>query len=250
MRLKIDVDTKAINTAFRLFPKELKANTARMLNDMAFAAREAAVEIIGRHYEIRSPYFVQSRFKVKKASKSDPPDKQVAIWGSEEFRGFSGWAEKVGEAPKTGRARRAIGINARGGSMKGIVNKKLRLNRPNIRRSTDFPGDAHRQTQGAINAAYREHGIGATVILGGDHWMSGLYEITREPHKGMNNEQMGPDVEMVQLFDRDIAENRFDWREETMQEVQKTFTPDYLMANYISRAFLGQMPVEYKKGGK
>ncbi|MDR1287792.1 MAG: hypothetical protein LBK08_09315 [Treponema sp.] len=67
------------------------------------------------------------------------------------------------------------------------------------------------------NAVYRKHGIGATVILRDGGWLPGLYEVTKGPY---------------------------------MQEVQKTFTPDYFMTNYISRAFMGLMPVEHKKSGK
>jgi hypothetical protein len=240
MELKIDIDLKAINTAFKLFPKELKAATARMLNDMAFACREAAFSVIGRHYEVRKRNFVQSRFRVVKANKSDPPSKQVAWWGSIANDRFTGWAEEVGEGAKTGRARRVIGAEARDGSMGGIAKKKYRLNQPKILNRADFPGYARRQTQGAINAAYKQHGIGATVILRDGGWLPGLYEVTKAPYMD-GDQQMGPEVRITQLFDQYIAENRFDWREETMNLVKPWFSPERLFQDYIAPLFTGKL---------
>jgi hypothetical protein len=234
MELKIDVDTKAIDTAFRLFPKSAGKAFARLVNDMAFSFKDVAPVILAKHFTIRNPGFVSSSIRVEKAKPGKNP---VATVGSIERPGFTGWAEQAGETPKTGRAKRSIGLNARGGNMRGTAKKKSRLKRGlPLADSASMPLTGIMAVQAAIHRAVREQGAGARVIIReGGGFPEGLYEVT---DKGGNG--IPPEVRILQKFGENIVTEQVNWPEETIGRIAPWYSPERIFQDYIAPLFTGE----------
>jgi hypothetical protein len=233
------IDLSAVKQ-FETFFKETCKAFRRLLNDEAFEFKAAAPGVIDKHMEVRNKGFVSRSFLVEKVKPAASPDQMVAVAGSVGKKptsargGFSGWVEQEGgpsPAFMNKRPRRSIGKNARGGSMSGLPRKRARLSGEIIDVDELFgptmPTEESR-AQAAINMTAAEQGKGGRVILRGGGFTPGLYGIV---HAGEFNK-----VEILQEFGKDINVKRVPWAEETIEEVEKKFTPYYIFANYIAKA--------------
>jgi hypothetical protein len=238
MELKIGVDTKAVETAFRLFPKSAAKAFARIVNDMAFAFKDAAPGILGKHFTIRNPGYVSQAFRVEKAKPGKNPVATVGpIVNEKKYKNFTGWAEALGEPPRLKRAKRSIGLNARGGNMKGKPKPGATLDpkRPLVD-SRDMPLSGSQAVQAAIQKAVREQGIGARVIIReGAGFPPGLYEVTDKGGDGL-----APEVQILQKFGETIVTEKVNWPDETMARIAPWFSPERIFQDYIAPLFTGK----------
>jgi hypothetical protein len=256
--VKVDMDTRAFDAAMRLFPKEARKAAEKLLNDEAFEFKAAAPKIIDKHMVVRNPGFVSRAFRVEKVKPGQSLDRMEAVSGSvakepgTKGGGFSGWAEQEGEPSPSfmnKRHLRSIGKNARGGSMSGLPPKKARLtgtiiDMDDLERGPTMPTDAS-TAQAAIAIAAANQGKGGRVILRGGGFTPGLYGIThienRKKKKGATEGKGKAHkfirVDILQEFDKEISVKRVPWAEETVGEVRKKFTPDYITEHYLFPLF-------------
>jgi hypothetical protein len=238
MELKINIDLKGVNTAFRLFPKSAAKSFARLVNDMAFSFKDAAPGILGKHFTIRNPAYVSQAFRVEKAKPGKNPVATVGpIVNEKKYKNFTGWAEALGEPPKLKRAKRSIGLNARGGNMRGRPKPGATLDpKKPLADSRTIPLSGSQAVQAAIQRAFGEQGIGARVIIReGGGFPEGLYEVT---DKG--GDDLAPEVQILQKFGETIVTEQVNWPEETMARIAPWYSPERIFQDYIAPLFTGK----------
>jgi hypothetical protein len=277
MEVKAKVDDRVLRALMKAFPKEIKKYGQRLVNDMAFEFKAVAPTIIDKHMEVRNKGLVSRAFRVEKAKPAGSPDKieasagSIAIEPTASHGGFSGWAEQEGEpSPAFMKQRpvRSIGKNARGGSMGGLPQKRARLSGDVIDMDDLFgptvPTEASR-AQLAIWLAAKTAGTKGRVILRGGTgtgggksggpgkgFRPGLYGITHVPKEGQYRKKIKKEgdkalpatfirVDILQEFDKSIETKRIPWVEETVEEVQKKFTEEYIASRYLAPAILASM---------
>lgn len=216
--------------------KEFRDFAAQGLNDMAFAYRETAPQVLAEKRKIRDPRFVQSRFRVEKVAQSRIAEMK-AVAGSTFSDRFSGWVEDYGEKPANGnkRAERGIGKPGRGGDMANKASRASRL-AANLPSPKDFPGKSWAQRiQAEIASIAKDPGKapgGAFILYGGGKWAAGVYRIDaraarfvkasarKKSRGGLASAVLRyAPVKMVQKFGIRDKHGRYDWSGETVKKL-------------------------------
>ena len=274
-------------TAQKMFPKEARHYSSRLLGDMAWEWKAEAIKAIGSMYTIRNKRFVESKaFTVKRPNASTPIEQQEAIAASLRLEGgkyglFTGWEEEIDGKPremrgKSGGAREIWSPAREDGSVYGLALGKYKLggsgdgyNSESLPDSSQY-GLTARQFLAMLHKSLEEPRILSTRI---EEKLSSAY-ITKKgvyktrykkvkvhtyskpskPLLGKNKKfimedgdkrprglyaLIGGKVRALQKFHEKPAQNnhgKFDWRSEALGEVQKKFTPQYILENYITPA--------------
>lgn len=169
-------DLNRLHKFFKNSPGKFNWAVATMLNNFAFGTRSASMQIIHDEMLVRSPSFVASSLQVEKTRGSIPMAAQKTKMGSVRRPRFSGWVEQeLGTATKR---TRTIQLEARGGSKKGKVKAKARMqNTGRFRTPDDYPGSsAHGRAVTMLNILGRQGHKEPFVIKGHRRLKTGLYK--------------------------------------------------------------------------
>jgi hypothetical protein len=243
----------ALEHLFKIAPAETKKATANFLNDQAFTYRELAPKVLSERYIIRNKAFVQSMFRVEKASPTGSPDAQKAKAGSIKSNRFTGWIEEVtGQAPER---KRLVGDNARSGDRQVKASQSNRLMAGmDLPKPSDFDDIPERMRIPAMisilarNPDYTADSHGMFLIKGGK-WIPGIYRFQRgQTAKWVKSKSRGirlkdkrdratyerPKVTRVQTLGQTPTPRKFDWPKITTDRLRVWFRPDDVWAHYFN----------------
>jgi hypothetical protein len=247
-----------LQNALAAYPRQLKAMMYKLMTDMAVEFKRQAPGVIARHETVRQPAFVRSAMIFERAQSTSGPGIEgiqasagsVAPGSSSKYgESFTGWVEQIDPSIKAKRER-VIGPASRGGSMGGTVKRSMRLDPsktiPNARNFTGpsvKPGKRNVQFMASLwKKRYR-----GVFILEKENYDAGLYIFSDKTDK---EKQWFPKPIRLQKFGAEIKGPVFDWREETIELVRKTFTTQKIFDNYVAVALNKARGMAKGQGGK
>jgi hypothetical protein len=248
LEFKMDLSEveKMLKAFVKTYPVEMQRTKNKLLNDMAFAFKEIAPEVIAQLKTVRNEAFVKKQIQVEKAAGNKPEARagSVAIEQSSSQGAFSGWSEDYGEKPKGRRVFRSIGKNARGGSMQSKAKPKAWLKKGySIIHTDDIQGTSYgpNRLMAAIAYTAKTAGVGGQLIVsrdmvnkdGGKGLPAELWII-----RSMKGYKGRPKLKLMQRWSgEEITHERDDWVGETLARMKTWYPPEDMFERYMAPIF-------------
>jgi hypothetical protein len=200
-------------------PKMLQQAEAMTLNNAAFLFKERAAAAIIENFTSRKPQFVNSSFRVTKATVQN----LEAAAGSVALNSSTGFVEMLTGADNR---RRLPTMFARGNNTAAIIPKKNRLSP-----DQDFPEITDSVPMALSMLA--KTGAKGFIIREGEGWSPGLYQFTapKKTGRGSTMKERLP-VKQVQRFGKpQKAPRKFDWITAALSAVTEGFIAEAYRKN-------------------
>ena len=237
MNVKIDDrDLKKYIKALEEAGPKAKGIISGILNSHAFKTREYDIQNISQSMVIRDTKFMTSSLRVEKASKTSSINSMIAIAGSINRKGFSGWEEQ--QTGKRPTKRRGYTPGARDFNYKSKTVGKARL-KPNQKftRYTDFnfPNiKSEKQKIGLFLKIMMDRKNKTGTMMQGKSFILPKY---KGFEYGLYNYQNFKFVK-YQEFDRANRPVKLNqWRTRSLQDLYKKNDIDKLWTNGLRRIF-------------
>jgi hypothetical protein len=211
-------------------PDKFAAAQGMWVNRAAIKTRENILDYMHKHMIIRSPSFLKSRIKYRKAQRGRASVNRVAIVGSTKANRHTGWAEQEGLAED--KREKVLTLASRGGNRQKRVKPSLRM-KPGISRPkpTDYPGRTKRQRANSmLQIIGRTRSRKPFILFGHRKLPAGLWRFGAGP-KGAR------DLEPIQLFDSKPAKpKKLPWMTASVDKYFRTLNRKKVWAEIIRRA--------------